>query len=178
MLSEKDQTMPETKSISGLLLPELEAEFAITHRFLQALPENLHDYKPHDKSMKFGRLAVHVAEMPSFVAMTLTGPAHLDVHTLVEYKPPVFETAAGLTEAFDELAAQTIEILKSTADSTFMEPWKLTAGEYLIFEGTRYEGYRTVGVNQLVHHRAQLGVYLRLNGLPVPKTYGPSADEK
>jgi uncharacterized damage-inducible protein DinB len=170
--------MPETSYISALLLPELEAEFAITRRMLQALPEDLHDYKPHEKSMKFGRLAVHLAEMPNFINMPLTSPAHLDVHTLTDYKPPVFETAAQLVATFDEIAAQAIASLKATTDEKFIEPWKLTAGEYLITEGTRYAGYRTVGVNQMIHHRAQLGVYLRLNDLPVPKTYGPSADEK
>jgi len=168
--------MPETFYTSQLLLPELEAELAITRRILTAVPDGHNDFKPHDKSMKFGRLAGHTAEMPLFTTFTLTQPS-MDLAVPGTIKPHVLETSAQNLAAFDAMAADAIATLKTISDETFREPWSIVYGDYKIFSGDRYGAYREMGLNHLIHHRAQLGVYLRLLGVPVPKTYGPSADE-
>jgi uncharacterized damage-inducible protein DinB len=93
------------------------------------------------------------------------------------YKPLPFESAAQLVSALDEGAAKVRAALKSTPDEAWTQPWKLSFGGKPIFEGSRFLAYREMFLNHLVHHRAQLGVYLRLNGKPVPAIYGPSADD-
>ena len=169
--------MPETNHISQLLLPELEAELAITRRILAAVPNGHNTFKPHEKSMSLATLAGHTAELPSFTMVTLAAP-DVDLGAPNAYKPNVFETNSQNLDVFNELAAKAIATLKATTDEVFNQEWKLTYGDHVIFNGTRYAAYRTMMMNHLVHHRAQLGVYLRLLGIPVPKTYGPSADEQ
>jgi hypothetical protein len=169
--------MSEHTYISQLLLPELEAELAITRRVLAAVPDGNNEYKCHDKSMKLAGLAGHTAEMPMFAVLTLTAPP-MDLAVPGPTPPHKFESTAQNLAAFDTMAAQAIATVKSISDPTFAEPWSLVYGDYKIFDGTRYNAYRSMGLNHLIHHRAQLGVYLRLLNIPVPKTYGPSADEQ
>jgi len=169
--------VPDTHHISELLALELAAELAITRRILAAVPDGHNNFKSHEKSMTLARLASHVAELPSFAAVTLTSP-DMDLGVPNGYKPHVFETSAQNVEAFDSLAADAIATVNATSDAQFNEPWRLTYGEYEIFKGTRYNAFRSMAMNHIIHHRAQLGVYLRLLGEPVPKTYGPSADEQ
>ena len=92
-------------------------------------------------------------------------------------KPLPFESAAQLVSVFDEGASKVRTALKNTPDEAWTQPWKLSFGGKPIFSGTRFLAYRQMFLNHLVHHRAQLGVYLRLNEKPVPSTYGPSADD-
>lgn len=169
--------MSESHSFSGFLAPELESEIAITRRILAAVPDGHNDFKPHDKSMTLARLAAHVAELPSFAAVTLTSP-DFDLAAPNTRKRHTFETSAQNLAAFDVLAADAIATVKATSDETFSEPWSLVYGDYKIFKGTRHSAFRAMAMSHLIHHRAQLGVYLRLLGIPVPKTYGPSADEQ
>ncbi len=169
--------MPDTHHISQLILPELESELANTRRMLAAVPDGQTEYRCHEKSMKLAGLAGHVAEMPMFSVLTLTAPP-TDLAAPGDTPPHKFETTTQNLAVFDELAAKAIATVGSLSDASFTEPWSLVYGDYKIFEGDRYAAYRTLGINHLVHHRAQLGVYLRLLGVPVPKTYGPSADEQ
>jgi len=169
--------MSESHTFSAFLAPELESEIAITRRILAAVPDGHNDFKPHDKSMTLARLAAHVAELPSFASVTLTNP-NFDLAAPNSYKPHVFETSAQNLAAFDSLAADAIATVNATSDEKFGEPWSLVYGDYEIFKGTRHSAFRAMAMSHLVHHRAQLGVYLRLLGVPVPKTYGPSADEQ
>lgn len=169
--------MSEANILSQLLLPELESELAISRRILAAVPDGHNEFKPHDKSMSLAALAGHTAELPGFTMVTLAAP-DFDLAAPNGYKPNVFETNAQNLAVFDGIAANSIATLKATTDAAFIEAWKLTYGDYPIFDGTRYAAYRAMMMNHLVHHRAQLGVYLRLLGVPVPKTYGPSADEQ
>jgi len=127
------------------------------------------------KSMPLGKLAAHVAQLASFGLIILTTP-ELDF-SKGSIKPLLFESPAQLAKAFDEGAAQVRATLQATPDSAWTEPWKLSFQGKKIFEGSRFLAYRQMFVNHLVHHRAQLGVYLRLNEKPVPATYGPSADD-
>jgi hypothetical protein len=162
--------------LRDLLLPELESELATTRRILAVVPDGHGEFKCHEKSAPLSKLAGHVAEMPSFATLVLGSP---DLDLGAPGGPPPFRhvTAAQTLATFDDFADQLITTLKHTSDETFEQQWSLVYGDYKIFSGTRYNAYRTFGINHLVHHRAQLGVYLRLLGIPLPKTYGPSADE-
>jgi uncharacterized damage-inducible protein DinB len=133
------------------------------------------DFAPHPKSMPLGRLAPHVAELAGFGVTVLTTP-ELDFST-GSYKPMAFESVAQLLQAFDEGAAKARTALQNTPDEAWTQNWKLSFQDKPLFSGSRFLAYRQMFLNHLVHHRAQLGVYLRLNEKPVPATYGPSADD-
>lgn len=168
--------MTETTTIRQLLLPELESEFDKTRKVFAALPEGHADFKPAEKSMAFGRLAGHVAEITDYISLILTSP-DIDVGAL-GMTPLVFETVPQLMAEFNHRADKTITTLKNVSDETFQQQWKLTYHTHPIFSGNRYTAYREMGVNQMVHHRGQLTVYLRLLGAKVPGIYGPSADDR
>ena len=161
-------------TISEALLPEFDVEMSNTRRTLERVP-NKPDFTPHPKSMPLGRLAPHVAELAGFGQTVLETPA-LDF-SAGSYTPTPFESAEQLVKLFDEGAAKVRKALAATPDKAWTENWKLSFGGNTIFEGSRFLAYREMFLNHLVHHRAQLGVYLRLNDVPVPSIYGPSADE-
>lgn len=160
--------------INELLLSEFDEEAKKTRAMLERVPVNP-DFKPHAKSMPLGKLAPHVAELAGFGVTILTTP-ELDFAKSTRRRLP-FESAEQLVKAFDEGAAKARAALKSTSDEAWNEPWKLSFQGKAIFSGSRFLAYREMFLNHLVHHRAQLGVYLRLNDKPVPATYGPSADD-
>jgi uncharacterized damage-inducible protein DinB len=160
--------------VSDLLLLEFDEEVKKTRAMLERVPMK-GDYKPHAKSMPLGKLAPHVAELPNFGHTILTTP-ELDFANSPRKRLP-FESAQQLVKAFEEGADQVRTVLKSTSDSAWNEPWKLSFQGKPIFSGSRFLAYRQMFLNHLVHHRAQLGVYLRLNDTPLPATYGPSADD-
>jgi uncharacterized damage-inducible protein DinB len=162
--------------INEFLLSELDEEIKKTRTTLERVPADKKDYAPHSKSMPMGKLAPHVAQLAGFGLTILTTPSY-DFST-GSIKPLPFESTAQLVQALDEGAAQVRAALQATPDSAWKENWKLTFQGKTIFEGNRFLAYREMFLNHLVHHRAQLGVYLRLNEKPVPATYGPSADDK
>jgi uncharacterized damage-inducible protein DinB len=161
--------------IHELLLTEFDEEAKKTRAMLERVPMKA-DFKPHMKSMPLGKLAPHVAELPNFGVTILTTP-DLDFATAPQRPRPSFESPAQLAKAFDEGAEKLRAALKQTSDAAWNEPWKLSYGGKPIFSGSRFLAYRQMFLNHLVHHRAQLGVYLRLNDVPLPATYGPSADD-
>jgi uncharacterized damage-inducible protein DinB len=163
-------------SINEFLLPELDEESKKTRTTLERVPADKKDFAPHPKSMPLGKLAAHVAQLADFGLIILTTP-ELDFST-GSIKSLVFESPGQLVKAFDEGAAKVRAALKAGSDGSFKENWKLSFQGKTIFEGSRFLAYRQMFLNHLVHHRAQLGVYLRLNEKPVPATYGPSADDK
>jgi len=162
--------------ISELLLPELDEEIKKTRTTLERVPADKKDFAPHAKSMPLGKLAPHVAQLAGLGLTILTTP-ELDF-SKGSISPVPFESAAQLVRVFDEGAAKVRTALQSTPDEAWKENWKLSFQGKTIFEGSRFLAYREMFLNHLVHHRAQLGVYLRLNDKPVPATYGPSADDK
>jgi hypothetical protein len=162
--------------ISELLVTELDAEIKSTRATLERVPADKKDFTPHPKSMPLGKLAPHVAQLAGFGLIILTTPS-FDFSTGT-IPPVAFESAADLVKALEEGAAKVRATLQSTPDSAWKENWKLSFQGKTIFEGQRFLAYREMFLNHLVHHRAQLGVYLRLNDKPVPATYGPSADDK
>lgn len=161
-------------TISELLLPEFDQEMKVTRTALERVP-NQPEFAPHPKSMKLKSLAPHVAQLAGFGLTILTTP-ELDFGKS-NFTPLPFESSEQLVKAFDEGAAKVRAALSSTPDSKWMENWKLAFNGKAIFDGQRFLAYREMFLNHLVHHRAQLGVYLRLNNVPVPSTYGPSADD-
>ena len=147
-----------------------------TRTTLERVPAGHNEFVPHPKSMPLGKLAPHVAQLAGFGLAVLTTP-ELDF-SKGSYKPLPFESTAQLLSAFDEGAAKVRTALQNTPDEAWKQPWKLSFQGKPIFNGSRFLAYREMFLNHLVHHRAQLGVYLRLNDQPVPATYGPSADDK
>jgi uncharacterized damage-inducible protein DinB len=162
-------------SISDLLLLEFDAETKATRTTLERVPEDNKDFSPHPRSMPLNKLAPHVAELAGFGVTILTTP-ELDFSKSTRKRVP-FESASQLVQVFDEGAAQVRAALKNTPDEAWTENWKLSFQGKPVFEGSRFLAYRQMFLNHLVHHRAQLGVYLRLNNKPLPATYGPSADD-
>jgi uncharacterized damage-inducible protein DinB len=126
--------------------------------------------------MPLGKLAALVAQLPEFGSILLTG-AQLDFSS-GNFKPLTFESAEQLVKAFDAGSTELRRKLTATAEKAWNENWKLLYQGHPLFNGTRFLAYREMFLNHLVHHRAQLGIYLRLNDVPVPSIYGPSADEK
>jgi uncharacterized damage-inducible protein DinB len=163
-------------SISDLLLSEFDEEVKKTRATLERVPAGKADFLPHPKSMSLGRLAPHVAELCNFGLSVLTTSGFDFAGG--SYTPLPFESRAQLVRALDEGAATVRGALQGVTDAAWSEPWKLSYQGKTLFEGTRFLAYRQMFLNHIVHHRAQLGVYLRLNDEPVPSTYGPSADER
>src|SRR5271157_2520356 len=161
--------------INELLLTEFDEEMKKTRTMLERVPEDKKDFTPHAKSMPLNKLAPHVAQLAGFGLVILTTP-ELDFAN-TKFPPVPFESAEQLVRSFDEGAAKARTALKNTPDDAWTQNWKLSFGGKPIFDGSRFLAYRQMFLNHLVHHRAQLGVYLRLNEKPVPATYGPSADD-
>ncbi len=162
-------------NIATGLLGELSQEAATTRKLLERIPPELFDFKPHEKSMAMGRLATHIAEMLSWIAQNCN-THELDFATM-EYKPFEPQTTAELVAYFDKNVAEVMETLKNTSDEAMREDWSLRNGETVYFTLPRIASIRTMCMNHAWHHRGQLSVYLRLNDIPVPAIYGPSADE-
>jgi uncharacterized damage-inducible protein DinB len=158
-----------------LLLQDFDIEMAGTRKILERVPEEKIEFKCHDKSMAFGRLAVHVSTLPRFGVAILTTPG-MDVAT-VKWPDMTFVSREKLLADFDALTAEARAALAGASDADLAATWKFSFGEKVISSSPRSLTYRHMFFNHLIHHRAQLGVYLRLNDVPVPGLYGPSADE-
>jgi uncharacterized damage-inducible protein DinB len=165
-------------SIAASMLPEFDHEMANTRKTLERIPDNKFDYKPHPKSMTFGALASHVALIPEWGAITVKED-DFDFAPVGKpaWSPPKITTNAELLKAFDKGVKELRAALESASDAAMMKQWSLKAGGKAIFTMPRVAALRSMIFNHAIHHRAQLGVYLRLNDLPVPGVYGPSADE-
>lgn len=162
-------------SISDLLLPEFDEETKKTRTVLERVPADKPDFAPHPKSMPLKKLAPHIAQLPDFGLTVLTTPG-LDF-SKGSFQPVPLESGAQMVRVFEEGSAKARTALASIPDSAWSEDWKLSFQGHTVFQGRRFLAYRQMYLNHLVHHRAQLGVYLRLTSVPVPATYGPSADD-
>jgi uncharacterized damage-inducible protein DinB len=164
--------------IRELLLPEFDQEMAGARKTLERVPEEKFAWKPHEKSGSLGWLAGHIAEIPGWVSEVL-GKESLDIAPGGQHmeSPAVPQTRAEVLEKFDQGVAAARAALAAAGDELWPQNWSLLANGQPIFTMSRLAVYRSFVLNHLVHHRAQLGVYLRLNDVPVPALYGPSADE-
>src|SRR5215204_555004 len=163
-------------NLATALIGELQLEAATTRKCLERIPADKFDYKPHEKSMSMGRLATHVAEMTGWVIETVN-KTELDFATM-DYKPFEPQTTDELVEYLDKIIGEAVEALKTASDEAMIENWTLRNGEEIYFTMPRIGVLRGMVFNHIVHHRGQLSVYMRLNDIPVPALYGPSADEQ
>jgi len=165
-------------SIAESLLPEFDQEMANTRKFLALVPEGRFDYQPHPKSATMGKLASHVATTPGWCVETMTQDS-LDFAPVGQ--PPMAmpegHSQTQLLELFDDGVTRGRAALAGSSDEQFLQNWTLLAGGNVIFALPRLAVIRSFVLNHIIHHRAQLGVYLRLNDVPIPGVYGPSADE-
>lgn len=165
--------------LAASLLPEWDQEMAALRKTLERIPNDKLDWKPHEKSMTFGGLATHLANLPHWAKVTMETD-ELDFMP-VDGEPvqevPV-ESAEHALEMLDERLAGARAAIAAASDEQLMTPWTLLAGGEEIFTMPRMAVLRGMIVNHMIHHRAQVGVYLRLNDLPMPAIYGPSADEE
>ncbi|MEO8619732.1 MAG: DinB family protein [bacterium] len=165
-------------TISDLLLPEYDNEITVTRTVLERVPDGKGDWKPHEKSFPLAHLAQLVAMIPGWVPMVTEKP-ELDIAPVDGPKRGyTMETTATLLGMFDTNAKTGRESIARMTDAQFDEPWHFKAAGQLIFTKSRYQSLRWSVLNHLVHHRAQLGLYLRLIGEKVPDMYGPTADTK
>jgi uncharacterized damage-inducible protein DinB len=165
-------------TIAQSILPEFDQEMQNTRKTLERVPDDKWNWKPHDKSGTVGWLAGHVATLPGWLAMTLK-TEQLDYAPVggPSYQPPKMDNRKELLAEFDKNAAESRTALANASDQDMLKGWKLLAGGKEIFTMPRIACIRGMVMNHLIHHRAQLGVYFRLLGIPVPGHYGPSADE-
>jgi len=161
-------------AITDALLPEFDHEMGVTRKLLERVPEDKFEWKPHPKSMSLVELATHVATIPSWGAPTLNQP-ELDLGGLAPNTAPASRTE--LLARFDKNVADTRAALVGKTDAEMMTVWSLKHNGQKIFTMPRASVWRGFVLNHHVHHRGQLSVYLRLNDVPVPAMYGPSADE-
>jgi uncharacterized damage-inducible protein DinB len=165
-------------TIGKMMLGEFEQEMQNTRKVLERIPEEKWDWKPHTKSGTVGWLAGHIATLPGWAAMTIN-TEQLDYAPVdgPSYQPPKMSNRQELLSEFEKNVADTRAALSTVSDEEIMKGWTLLAGGKTIFTMPRVACIRGMVFNHLIHHRAQLTVYYRLLGIPVPGLYGPSADE-
>lgn len=159
-------------NIHEFLIPQLQQEVSLTEKFLKRIPQDKMGWKPHEKSMTIKQIANHLAEIPTWITATMEAEA-LD---LKGYTSPNFDEVEDIIQELKQksLAAETS--LRKT-DGEFNRMWRMTKQGQTLFEMPKFNVLQSMVMNQFPHHRAQLGVYFRLLDIPVPATYGPSADE-
>lgn len=157
------------------LIAELQMEAANTRKILERVPLDKSDWKPHAKSMALGRLATHVAEIPGWASITLDQDV-LDF-AVAGFKPHVAKTSEELLSILDENVKKAVASLEHATEDTFNTMWTMKNGEHVFFTLPKKVVLRTFAYSHNIHHRAQLGVYLRMLDIPVPGMYGPTADE-
>ena len=160
-------------AISEALIAEFQQEAAATRQLLERLPQDKLTWRPHEKSMPLGRLATHIAELPAWTKITLKQ----DTLDVAGFNPTVLESVSEILELFDKNAAECLEILADTPDEEYSRMWTMTQGDNEVFSAPKGTVMRSFVMNHIVHHRGQLTVFLRLNDVPLPMTYGPSADD-
>jgi uncharacterized damage-inducible protein DinB len=162
-------------TIIELLATELENEAITTRKMLARIPNDKFGWQPHPKSMTIQRLANHIAELPTWIGMTL----HTDELDFANnpYSPEQNNNTTDLLAYFERTLAEGRAELAKADESQFSKPWTLREGEHIYMVTPKIDMLRTT-LSQIIHHRAQLGVFLRLLNVPIPGSYGPSADEE
>ena len=163
-------------TIAETMLLDFDAEAINTRRVLERVPTDKADWKPHEKSRTLAQLALHVAHIPGFAVSILT----TSERNMAEPRPPQapFTTVDELVKVAAGAGAEARTLLAAASDEDLTAEWTLRMGDHVITKGPRALMFRTFVLNHLIHHRGQLTVYLRLLDVPVPGTYGPSADER
>jgi len=162
-------------SMKEALLAEWDQEMAGTRRALASIPDGKFDWAPHAKSMKLGRLGEHVATMGMWATQICTSDV-FDFATSA--RPPLPTTTAEILATHDQWSAQGRAALVALDESKLTGHWALKNGEHVVFSRPRADVLRSFVMNHMIHHRAQLTVYLRLLDVKVPGLYGPTADDR
>jgi uncharacterized damage-inducible protein DinB len=160
-------------TISEILLPEFDQEMANTRKIIECVPEDKFGWKPHEKSMTLGRLASHVAEMPGWVVVTINQDK---LELTPGQKPFLASTKAELLETLDKNVSEARKAIAGATDDHLSKIWSLIYGGKTVFSMPRAAVLRSMVMSHMIHHRGQLGVYLRLVDVAIPGMYGPSAD--
>jgi len=164
--------------IADVLLLDFDAEIGATRRILALVPDDKAGWKPHERSMSIEKLALHVATIPRFGTVIITKPA-FDMADPAQKLPTVeYRSTAETIAEFERNAAAARAALAAASDADLEQKWKFSYGERLIGEMPRMLCWRLLFFNHMMHHRSQLLVYLRLLNIPLPATYGPSADDR
>lgn len=161
-------------NIIPILLKEMEEEAAITRKMLAIIPDDKYDWKPHERSMNILQLSTHIAELPTWTSIALT-TSELDFATL-DFTPPAINNTAALLILFEKSYTEGKEALEKATEEDLLPLWTMRNGEQIYTVRPKHEVIR-MSFNQTTHHRAQLGVFLRLLDIPIPGSYGPSADD-
>ncbi|MCB0697552.1 MAG: DinB family protein [Chitinophagaceae bacterium] len=163
-------------NISELLMAELKRESVSTKKLLECVPEGKNDWKPHEKSTELSKLASHVAEIPHWIEKVLVYDEFDMVATPFERK--VCNSREELLDYFETKLNAAVAALEKANDEDLAKDWTFRAGDHVILNSSKYNAIRSMGLNHQIHHRAQLGVYLRLLDIAIPGVYGPSADDR
>ena len=161
-------------SISEMLVREFDKETSKSQKTLERVPADKWDWKPHEKSGSLGWMAGHVASLPGFGVLISTA-SEFDI---ANAKPPKVEKGTDLLALLAKTSGEARSAISRLTDAQMQESWSLKNGDRTIFSQPRYDMLRDMCFNHIIHHRGQLTVYYRLNDVPVPGLYGPSADEK
>lgn len=162
-------------STAQQFIKELQQEASKNKVMLERIPEPKLSWKPHDKSMTIGRLGMHIAELPRWVDRCLNSTEY-DMGS-TPYNPNIPKTHGDIMAEFDRQLSNAVKVLETATDAKLGESWRFRRGDMVIYEMPRGEVIRRQ-LNHIIHHRGQLSVFLRLLDVPVPGTYGPSADER
>jgi uncharacterized damage-inducible protein DinB len=165
-------------AIGQSMLAEFDHEMANTRKTLERVPDDKFEWTPHEKSFPMGKLATHLANLPSWTTVTIEHDEFDMAPNGVPLQTPECHSQQELLETFDANIAKAREALANVTDERIFQNWALVAAGHQIFSMPRIGVLRSFVMNHVIHHRAQLGVYLRLNDIPVPSIYGPSADEQ
>jgi len=158
------------------LLKELEQEATTTRKFFKLIKPEDFLWKPHEKSMTIKQLSTHIAELPGWIDLAINQDGVDFANN--SYQRPVAENPADLMNILDDSMKKATKALLSVRnEDDLLQTWTLRNGEKVLAAMTKYEAIRNPAISQTIHHRAQLGVFLRLLNIPIPGSYGPSADE-
>lgn len=164
--------------IAQSMLPEFDHEMANTRKTLERVPDDKFEWKAHDKSFSMGGVATHLSNLPSWTGVVIG----MDEFDMAPEGKPVktlpLHSRQEVLDAFDKNVSEARKALSDATDEHLFKPWALLAGGHQVLSLPRVAVLRSFVMNHIIHHRAQLGVYLRLNDIPVPSVYGPSADEE
>ena len=156
-------------------IEEFTHEASTTRRILERIPEKNWDFRPHEKSMSMGELGSHIANSLEWAVVTIDR----DVFEMdpKEYQPFIASSSSDLLEAYDKNVAAAIEKMSGCSNEKLLVTWQMKVGGKVVIEMPRMAVLKAFILNHMIHHRGQLDVYLRINDIPLPQIYGPTADE-
>ena len=161
-------------SIAAELIRDIEAEAVKTRAMLAVVPDGRLDWKPHEKSMTLGALASHLAENPTWTSGMLED--EMDFAAMGDYRPFEGKNRAEILAGLERNLSACVAALRGRDDAFLNQPWTMRNGPKVLMKAPRHAAIRGTAIHHWIHHRGQLSVYLRLLGVPVPQTYGPTAD--